>query len=323
MFWSTGQQVYLCPSPTAGVTSFRSLQKAWHWNPVLPAPLQVSVCPVLCAMYGEVSAVEVAWLRAASVTPDGFSCLPTISTSGSHPHLCRVHPSIDWSCACVFACVHLLVVLLVCPWLLSRVSKFISRFVSEKVHHDQPYPHFSGSLTPLLARSCYCLVNKLSLFLTFWFQSQGEAGVRRPRSIKNKSSGPLAKMVTKGANPVTPEKRQKKSLFLCNGAHPKPSHAGCSPQPSERSRGQCVFSLLWCFLLSLLFLLFLRKRYKKSTFWLSKHIFGLPRFSAFVFQTLFLMPSTKSQQLFHGPYLNFTEAATHCPAWCGFWKLMK
>lgn len=154
-------------------------------------------------------------------------------------------------------------------------------------------------------------------------KSQGEAGVRKPRSFKNKSSGPLAKMVTKGANPATPEKRQKKSLFLCNGAHPKPSHAGCSPQPSERSRGQCVFSLLWCFLLSLLSLLFLRKRYKKSTFWFSKHIFGLPLSQHLFSKKLFLMPSTKSQQLFHGPYLNFSEAATHCPAWCGFWKLMK
>lgn len=216
-----------------------------------PASTSASLC-VSCPLcrYGAVLAVEVARLRAASVTPGGFSRLPTTSTFGSPPHLCRVLPSIDWSCACVFACVHLLVVSLVCPWLLSRVSKFNSWF--EKVHHDSPSPHFSGSLTPLLARSCYCPVNKLSLFLTFWFQSQGEAGVRRPRSIKNKSSGPPAKMVTKGTNPVTPEKRQKKSLFLCNGAHPKPFHAGCSPQPSERSRGQCVFSLLWCFLLSLL-----------------------------------------------------------------------
>lgn len=125
-FWSSGWQVFLRvpPPPTAGVTSFRTLQKAWHWNPVQPAPLQVSVCPVLCAVCGAVLAVEVAWLRAASVTPDGFSRLPTISTFGSCPHLCLVHPSIDWSCECVFTCVHLFVVSLVYPWVLSRVSKF-------------------------------------------------------------------------------------------------------------------------------------------------------------------------------------------------------
>lgn len=64
-------------------------------------------------------------------------------------------------------------------------------------------------------------------------KSQGEAGAQ-PRSITNKSNGTWAKMVTRGANPVTLEKRQKKSLFLCNIMVPAPSlpmqGALCSPQ---------------------------------------------------------------------------------------------
>lgn len=48
---------------------------------------------------------------------------------------------------------------------------------------------------------------------------RGEAGASRPRSVKNKSNGPPEKMASKAANPVTLEKKQKKSLFLCKG-HP-------------------------------------------------------------------------------------------------------
>lgn len=102
---------------------------------------------------------------------------------------------------------------------------------------------------------------------------QGEAGAR-PRSIKNRSNGPRAKMVTKGANAVTLEKRQKKSLFLCNGAHPKPLHAGRSPQLSERSQGQYLFSLLLV-LSSFSPFFFLIYIYFQ--------IFGLPPFLAFDF----------------------------------------
>lgn len=82
--------------------------------------------------------------------------------------------------------------------------------------------------------------------------SQGEAGAQ-PRSIKNKSNGTWAKMVTRGANPVTLEKRQKKSLFLCNIMVPTPSlpmqGALCSPQMQgslcgPQSWEQCLLSLL-------------------------------------------------------------------------------
>jgi hypothetical protein len=81
-------------------------------------------------------------------------------------------------------------------------------------------------------------------------------------------------MVTKGANAVTLEKRQKKSLFLCNGAHPKPLHAGRSPQLSERSQGQYLFSLLLV-LSSFSPFFFLIYIYFQ--------IFGLPPFLAFDF----------------------------------------
>lgn len=83
-------------------------------------------------------------------------------------------------------------------------------------------------------------------------KSQGEAGAQ-PRSIKNKSNGTWAKMVTRGANPVTLEKRQKKSLFLCNIMVPTPSlpmqGALCSPQMQgslcgPQSWEQCLLSLL-------------------------------------------------------------------------------
>lgn len=87
------------------------------------------LCKPLCALSSvlckrAVLAVEATRLGAASVTPDSFSlCLPTISSSSSRSHLCGAHPIIDWSCPCLFACVHLPVASLVCPQFLSRVCR--------------------------------------------------------------------------------------------------------------------------------------------------------------------------------------------------------
>lgn len=131
-------------------------------------------------------------------------------------------------------------------------------------------------------------------------KSQGEAGVRRPRSIKNKNNGPLAKMVTKGANPVTLEKRQKKSLFLCNGAHPKPSHAGCSPQPSEMSRGQHAFSLLWCSLF-LSFTSFSTKHIKSPLFGYQSTFFVFPHSQHLISKHCFLCLQQKASNYSTGP----------------------
>lgn len=113
--------------------------------------------------------------------------------------------------------------------------------------------------------------------------SQGEAGAQ-PRSIKNKSNGTWAKMVTRGANPVTLEKRQKKSLFLCNIMVPtpslpircslQPSDAGFSLRPSELGAVPLVSSLGAFFFLS-----FSSFSYTS----ILKQIFGLLPFLAFDF----------------------------------------
>ena len=54
------------------------------------------------------------------------------------------------------------------------------------------------------------------------FQCPGEAGASRPRSVKSKSNGPPVKMASQAANPATLGKKQKESIFLCNG-HPRRS----------------------------------------------------------------------------------------------------
>lgn len=97
-----------------------------------------------------------------------------------------------------------------------------------------------------------CLFIHYNDFLSFLFQCPGEAGASRPRSVKNKSSGPPVKMASKAANPVTLGKKQKKSLFLCNG-HPRRSLTmrGASAGHQRGAKGNTssyflsIFS--WCF----------------------------------------------------------------------------
>lgn len=96
--------------------------------------------------------MEVTWLRAASVTAAGFSlCLSTIiSTSGSRPHLCRVHPHhrlVLRVCAClcplVCGCTGL------CLTSVQRVSKCNGHLFLKKSITTTPTPTSQGP-------SAYC-----------------------------------------------------------------------------------------------------------------------------------------------------------------------
>lgn len=200
----------------------------------------------------------------------------------------------------------------VCSFVLNPpgVSKDYSKRLCCKKVGRSPLPcrHAHGPcLSPTVARPLLLLGTKL-FFLAFPFQFRGEAGASRPRSIKSKSSGPPVKTAPRAANRVTLEKRQKKNLFLCKGHRAEVSLCRVC-RPSER-KGHCLFS--WCFLLSSSF----------SSFWsIITHPFLGYQSTFLVFArpwhlilNLASQAFSKSQQLFHGPYLNFSEAATNCPA---------
>lgn len=139
-------------------------------------------------------------------------------------------------------------------------------------------------------------------------KSRGGAGASQPRSIKSKRSGRPVKTAAKEVSPATLEKRQKKTLFLCDGAHPKPFCAGGS-QSSERSRALVVFSLLVLYLFPVLPFL-LKKVWKFHSLVVKAHFWSSPD-PHLISKHCFLCLQ-RNQQLVHGPYLNFSEAATHC-----------
>lgn len=149
-------------------------------------------------------------------------------------------------------------------------------------------------LSPLLLRqpASPCSSPVTTFFPSF--QCPGEAGASRPRSVKSKSSGPPVKMASQAANPATLGKKQRESIFLCNG-HPRRSLTirGAFVSHQRGTKGNISFFsafVSWCFFLSPFFL----ENQNKSISRESKHRFDLSQPLAFDFYALLHLPSTNA-----------------------------
>lgn len=143
-------------------------------------------------------------------------------------------------------------------------------------------------------------------------QCPGEAGASRPRSVKSKSSGPPVKTASQAANPATPGKKQRESIFLCNG-HPRRSLTmgvlllAVREEPRATSLSSKHLSR------GAFFFLLFSSRTKTSPF-LGNQSTGLispnPWHLISIHSSICLQ---RMPALPHGPYLNFSEAAKGCP----------
>lgn len=190
--------------------------------------------------------MEATWLRAASVTPDGFTlCLPTISSSTSRPHLCGVHPIIDWSCPCLFACVHLPVASLVCPQLLSRACRSLMQVC---FWNSPSWPLPSPNCLPgiVIALSINCFSSLPSDFSLKEKLGPGPGVSRTEATVLGQRWSPREQMQWLW-------RRGRKRVYFCVMV-PTPSlsmqGALLSSQRGARASTSSLFS--WCFLLSLL-----------------------------------------------------------------------